>query len=203
MRIGIIGAGPVALSLAHGFIRAGHDTILSTKDPTKPSVGEWLSSAGALGRVGTYTEAVDFAEAVVFAVPGRALPDVVGGLDPGSFAGKVVIDPTNPPVFTDEGVISAFGDDDSGAEYLQRMLPAAYVVKAFNQILAPQMGEPPSGDRMPLRIAGDDPGAKVVVTQLGEALGWEVRDIGPLSKARALEAGAVRWMAEAYAKKTE
>jgi predicted dinucleotide-binding enzyme len=203
MRIGIIGAGAVAVSLAQGFIRAGHVVMLSTRDVTKPSVGEWLSSAGSLGRVGTYVEAVDFAEVIVFAVPGRALPDVVSGLDSGSFAGKVVIDPTNPPVFTDEGVINAFGDDDSGAEYLQRALPAANVVKAFNQILAPQMGEPESGDGMPLRIAGDDLGAKVVVTQLGEALGWKVRDIGPLSKARVLEAGAVRWMAEALAKKAE
>jgi predicted dinucleotide-binding enzyme len=194
MRIGIIGSGGAALSLAQGFVRIGHEVMVGSRTDNKPTVVEWLRSAGPGAQTGSYAQAAKFADVAVLAVPGRALPEVVGGLNPRLFDGKVVIDITNPPLITQAGVVNAFGEDDSGAEYLQRSLPGAGVVKAFSQILAAQMGDPGPNPPMPLRICGDNADAKAVVTELGTALGWRVRDIGPLTRARALENGAVDWM---------
>ncbi len=194
MRIGIIGSGSAALSLAAGFARIGHEVMVGARDVNKPTVVQWQHSSGSGAQAGSYVQAARFADVAVFAVPGRVLREVVGGLSPRLFDNTIVIDVTNPPLITKTGVVNAFGEDDSGAEYLQRALPGSRVVKAFSQILAAQMGDPGPNPTMPLRICGDDAAAKATVADLGTALGWRVRDIGALSKARALENGAVEWM---------
>jgi drug/metabolite transporter (DMT)-like permease len=65
-------------------------------------------------------------------------------------------------------------------------------MKAFNQITASKMLDPEHANMDMLRIAGDDEDAKRQVVDLAESFGWKVRDLGPLSKARALEHGVVR-----------
>jgi predicted dinucleotide-binding enzyme len=58
------------------------------------------------------------------------------------------------------------------------------VVKAFNHIYASQLttdGRPPgTPNRRALAIAGDDPEAKRVVTQLLDQFGFDTVDAGPL-----------------------
>lgn len=195
MLIGIIGAGSVGLALARGFAAAGHDVVLGTRDAEKPAVVEWLANAGDHGMVADYRTAADSAQLVVMAVPGRYIVDVAEAIGPEAFAGKSVIDVTNPIVSTETGAVSAFGDDDSAAEALQRTAPGAHVVKAFNQMPAEAMTSPSPGETRPLRIAGDDAPSKAVVTELAESFGWTVRDLGPLKRARPLERGVVDWFA--------
>lgn len=194
MKIGIIGAGSVGMALAYGFAEHGHEVFVGTRDPGKDTLAGWLAEEGAGALVGSYEDAAAFGDVVVFAVPGRVIPDLVEQLEPDLLAGKVIIDPSNPIVVTGDGVQSAFGEHDSGAETLQRGFPAASVVKAFNQIPALMMARPAKDEQRPLRIAGDDPQAKAVVTRLAEEFGWTVRDLGDLKKARALEMGTVKWM---------
>lgn len=196
MHIGIIGAGSVGLALAHGFAAAGHHVTIGTRDPEKPAVAEWLADAGEPSRASDYRDAADSAELVVMAVPGRSVVDTATAIGPDAFSGKVVIDVTNPVVPTESGAVSAFGEDDSAAEALQRALPAAHVVKAFNQINADEMTSPSAEETRPLRIAGDDEASKRVVTELAESFGWKVRDLGPLKRARPLERGVVEWFAK-------
>ena len=195
MRIGIIGAGNVGLALARGFAAAGHNVVLGTRDPGKPAVAEWLAHAGERGLAADYRAAADSAELVIVAVLGRYVVDVAETIGPDAFAGKVVIDVTNPIVPTDTGAVSAFGEDDSAAEALQRTLPDAYVVKAFNQMPAEAMTSPRPDETRPLRIAGDHEPSKAVVAKIAESFGWTVRDLGPLKRSRALERGVVEWYA--------
>ena len=130
------------------------------------------------------------------AVPGRLVVDVARDIGAEAFDGKLVIDPSNPVVFDGDEVHSAFGDDDSAAEALQRTLPSARIVKALNQIEAAQMTSPSPDEKRPVRIAGDDEAAKAEVTGFLESLGWTVRDLGSLERARALEHGVIDWMAK-------
>ncbi len=194
MRIALLGSGSVSRSLAAGFAKTGHEVVLGSRDPSSQSAAAWREAAGHNALVTDMASAAGGADVVVFAVPGRALRDVVDLLDPASLDGAVIIDPTNPVVFEGDDVRDAFGDEDSAAEFLQRSFPAARVVKAFNQIPASQMGDPDPGTLTPLRICGDDKVAKETVSLLASELGWAVRDLGPLSRARALEKAAVDWM---------
>jgi 8-hydroxy-5-deazaflavin:NADPH oxidoreductase len=198
MRIAVIGAGSVGTSLASGFAQAGHDVILGTRDAGAPHVESLSREYGDSLRVSDYRTAAQAADLVVLAVPGRVVVETVMQTGTEAFAGRIVIDATNPVLVTDEGVTSAFGEDDSAAEALQRALPDAHVVKAFNQIEAANMLQRLPDEKRPLRIAGDDDQSKAVVTGLLESFGWKVRDLGPLSRARPLERGVVDWVARQH-----
>lgn len=196
MRIGIIGAGTVGLALARGLDAKGNSVTLGTRDTEKPEVRAWLAAVVGDSQVASYRDAVASAELVITAVPGRLVVEVVQEIGVAAFQDKLLIDVSNPVVFDDAGAHSAFGDEDSAAEALQRTLPSARVVKAFNQIEAAKMTDPPPDEERPMRIAGDDEDAKVEVTALLESLGWTVRDLGPLKRSRALERGVIKWLAE-------
>jgi predicted dinucleotide-binding enzyme len=193
MHIGILGSGHVGSSLATGFADAGHAVVLGSRDPSQSRLLNWVAEDPDRRRIGDYRAAVDSSELVVFAVPGRVLAETLDGIGRDAFEEKIVIDATNPFVKDDAGrTIDFYGDDDSGAEFLQRELPGVPVVKAFNQISARVMLHPEQANMDRLRIAGDDEAAKRTVTELLESFGWKVRDLGPLSRARALEHGVIK-----------
>jgi 8-hydroxy-5-deazaflavin:NADPH oxidoreductase len=195
MRISVIGTGTVGSSLAIGLAEAGHDVALGTREESRREAVELAGRLPESARITGYREAVGAGDLVFMAVPGRLVVDVAERIGADTFAGKIVVDLTNPAVVDEQGVRSAFGEEDSAAEALQRALPGAHVVKAFNQIEAAVMTSPRPDEKRPLRIAGDDVASKAVVADLGESLGWKIRDLGPLARARALERGFIDWLA--------
>ena len=165
-RIGIIGDGNVGSALARGLKRAGYDVRSVGKDKA------------------ALRETASWAEAILLAVPFAAIDDVVREI--GSVVeGKVLIDVTNA---LDANMNLAVGFTTSGAEELQRKVPKARVVKAFNTVFAQHMDSGRLGDK-PLTafVAGDDPGAKTSVLELARAIGFDAVDAGPLKNARLLE----------------
>ena len=194
MRVAVIGAGTVGRALAGGLAAAGHAVTLGTRDPGSEAVAEFVTRHPHAVRIADYRAAVTGAELVFLAVPGRLVLETVNAIGAGAFADAVVVDLTNPIVPTENGAHSAFADDDSAAESIQRALPGARVVKALNQIEAARMLSP-EPDGGPVRIAGDDDESKRVVAGLLESFGRTVRDLGPLKRARPLERAAVEWAA--------
>lgn len=189
MRIGILGSGSVGMSLARGFARGGHDVMVGTRGAPRPELAEWATAGAPAASVGSYDEAVAFGDAVIFTVPGRLVVATAEQVGADAFAGKLVIDPTNPLLFTPEGVEAAFGEDSSAGEQLQAALPDAHVVKAFNQVGAEQMLTPDASKGLVvMRIAGDDAGAKAEVAELLTPYGWLIEDQGGIAAARQLEA---------------
>ena len=86
---------------------------------------------------------------------------------PAILSGKVVIDATNPLDFSGgfPPRLSVTGADSLG-ERVQRALPGAKVVKAFNTIGNPYFVDPSFSDGQPtMLIAGDDDGAKQTVEE--------------------------------------
>jgi predicted dinucleotide-binding enzyme len=80
------------------------------------------------------------------------------------------------------------GFTTSAAEEIQKMLPKAHVVKAFNTVFAQNQSTGKiGGERLALFVAGDDVKAKKTVMQLGADIGFEPVDAGPLKAARYLE----------------
>jgi len=164
--IGIIGNGNVGSALARGLERAGHDVRAVGND--KAAIRETAS----------------WAEVVLLAVPFGAIDDVAKEI--GAFVeGKTLIDATNA---LDASMSLAVGFSTSGAEELQRKLPQARVVKAFNTVFAQHMDTGRLGDqRLTAFVAADDSGAKKTVLELAAAIGFDAVDAGPLKQARALE----------------
>jgi predicted dinucleotide-binding enzyme len=114
------------------------------------------------------------------------------------FAGKVVLDATNPLDFSDGTLRLAISGDDSSGERVQEWLPDAHVVKCFNTVGAGLMVDPdvPSGPPT-MFIAGNNSGAKRTATKILEVFGWEAVDLGGIEASRYLDALAVIWITHA------
>ena len=165
-KIGIIGNGNVGSALERGLTRAGHDVR---------AVGD---DANAV------RETASWADVVLLAVPFGAIDDVVGTIGD-VVEGKTVIDATNA-IGSDMNL--AVGFTTSGAEELQRKLPNARVVKAFNTVFAQHMDSGRLGDkRLTAFVAADDQDAKRTVLELAREIGFDSVDGGPLQNARLIE----------------
>jgi predicted dinucleotide-binding enzyme len=165
-RLAVIGKGNVGGSLARGLGKVGHDVLAVGRD------------------VGAGREAIANADLVFLAVPYTALESVLDSLGE-MLAEKAIVDVTNP--LTPDRQL-ALGFSTSAAEELQKRLPRAKVVKAFNMVFAQRMD---SGEakhqRLSLFAAGDDESTKENVLSLAKDLGFDPIDAGPLRNARLLE----------------
>jgi predicted dinucleotide-binding enzyme len=130
-------------------------------------------------------------------VLGDAAETVIPDAGEENFAGKVVIDATNPLDFSGgfPPKLSISGEDSLG-ERIQRMLPDAKVVKAFNIIGNPYFVDPSFSQGQPtMLIAGDDADAKRTVTDVLADFGWsDTIDIGGIEGSRELEAICIAWV---------
>ncbi len=121
-----------------------------------------------------------------------------------NFAGKVVIDTTNPikkgP--PENGVLHFFTTLESSLmEQLQQAVPLAKFVKAFNSIGSGLMYKPKlKGGQPTMFICGDDSSAKETVTSILEDFGFEVEDMGAATAARAIEPLCILWCIPGFAR---
>lgn len=164
------------------FARAGHEVLVSgSRDPS-----ELQPLADELGgRVGTPREAVEFGEVVLFAVPWRAVDDVLASL--GSLEGKIVIDTTNQ---FGPGGWQDLGGRTAAQVNAERMQGARYT-KSFNTLTAgfqAEASQRTGADRVAMFYCGDDGDAKAVVAGLIEDAGFVPIDVGGTADAAPMEA---------------
>jgi predicted dinucleotide-binding enzyme len=187
MLIGILGSGVVGRALAKGYAEHGHRVRIGTREaeiegvPTAP-----------------VAEVARAAELVLLAVHGQAAVEVAASVAD-ELEGKVLIDATNPLDTSGPRPTLFVGLTDSLGEQVQRAVPAARVVKAYNTVgnalmVDPQLpGGPPT-----MFIAGDDDAAKGTVTTLLEETGWDVADLGGIEASRYLEPMCLAWTAYGF-----
>jgi predicted dinucleotide-binding enzyme len=196
-RVGVLGSGDVGRRLAWGFANRGHNVMIGSRDPNKSELREWLEGEGAGIRAGTFAETAAHGELLGLALLGTATEEAITHAGPENFSGKVVIDATNP-LDLSEGFppkLAVTGDDSLG-ERVQRALPDARVVKAFNIIGNAYFVDPSfPGGKPTMLIAGDDAAAKRTVAQVLADFGWpEPIDIGGIEGSRELEAMCIAWV---------
>lgn len=194
MKIGIIGSGDVAKSLATGLLRHGHDVMLGSSDAAKR--GAWAAENKG-GKTGSFAEVAQFAELAILAVKGNAAVAAIELAGPSSLNGKVVIDATNPiadapPV---NGVLPLFtGPNESVMERLQTAFPAVRFVKAFNSVGFAHFIDPSFvGGRPTMFICGNDNLAKSSVAAILDQVGWDSADMGQVQSARLIEPLSALW----------
>jgi 8-hydroxy-5-deazaflavin:NADPH oxidoreductase len=197
MKVGILGSGDVARSLGNGFTTLGHEVKLGTRHPDQPKLGAWVTASKGKGSVGSFSDAAAFGEVVVVATLGVATADAVRAAGLHRFDGKVVIDATNPLVLKENAPPSlALGHTTSAGEELQKLLPRARVVKAFNTIGNASFFRPTfPGGPPDMFLCGNDAAAKQTVTGILHDFGWpSVVDTGGIEGARELESLCVLWV---------
>lgn len=200
MKIGVVGSGDVGRVLGSGLAALGHDVKLGTRDPRSEKAQAWVGKSGTHATSGTFEEAATFAEVAILATSWDGTENAVKLAGAANFSGKVVIDATNPLDFSAGAPPRlALGHDDSGGEQVQRWLPDARVVKAFNIVGNAHMVKPQfPGGPPDMFICGNDASAKKTVEEICAALGWPVSDLGGIEGARYLEPLAMVWIIHGF-----
>jgi predicted dinucleotide-binding enzyme len=203
VKIGILGTGDVGRALGNGFIALGHEVKMGSRDAHNEKAVAWASTAGINASAGTFADAAEFGDVIVLALSWAGVENAIKLAGVGNFAGKVVIDVMNPLTFGPKGPELAIGHTDSGGESVQRWLPAAHVVKAFNIVGYEHMFKPDfPGGPPDMFICGNDDSAKQTVTEILKDFGWPTIDIGGIEGARLLEPMCVLWVSYAFRTKT-
>lgn len=197
--VAILGNGVVGVELGKGFAANGWKVIFGTRNATSAKTLEALAAVPGAAAA-SYAEAARSASLAVVALPWTGLKETLAAAGADNFAGKVVIDASNPLDFSKGAPQLAIGHTDSSGETVQRLLPAAKVVKAFNTITAGHMVNPKLPDGVPdMFIAGNDEAAKRDVARILEAFGWRKPiDMGDITASRLLEALAMLWISYGF-----
>lgn len=179
MKIAILGFGNVGKQFANLFSKAGYEIIIGLRAVSNQELPYPFA---------TFKAAAEVADVVAIAIPFTACADVLPELAEVT-EGKIVIDSTNP--LNTDWSPKLLGQENSAAEEISRLLPEAYVVKAFNTIFADVMNEPvKEGQAITAFIAGDKDEAKQKVIALAHDIGYVPIDTGLLYTARYLESMA-------------
>lgn len=186
--IAVLGAGHSGPVIARVAMDAGYR--VSIADSGDPADIELIAQVLVPGAEPQWAaEAVAAADIVVLAIPLHRFP----ALDPSLVAGKLVVDLMNywPAV---DGVVPMFDDRRHGSsEIVQGRLASSTVIKALNHIgyheLDAERRPAGSPDRRALGVAGDDPRAVDVISDLVERIGYDAVRLDSLGAGRILEPG--------------
>jgi len=200
MKIGILGTGDVGKALGKAFAALGHDVKMGARDVKNEKALAWEKETGPKASVGTFADAAGFGDILVLATLGVANESALEMAGPERFRGKVLIDATNPLDFS-KGVppTLAVSGNDSAGERVQKFLPGALVVKAFNTVGSAHMFRPGlPGGPPDMFICGNDVEAKKTVGGILREFGWGVVDVGGIESSRYLEAMCLVWVLFAF-----
>ena len=188
MTTAIIGTGNIGGTLARHLIRGGEPVVLAARD--EANAAALAQELGELARAASVEDAIADADAVVFAVWLDTTKELIA-TDARLLEDKVVIDPSNPLGFDENGqMIRTLPEGQSSGSVVAALLPGgAHYVKAFGTLAADSLAS--GANREPRRAvlfyATDDDTAARTVERLIRAAGFEPLKAGGLTDAGRLE----------------
>jgi 8-hydroxy-5-deazaflavin:NADPH oxidoreductase len=192
MKIAFLGHGNVGAPLADHLQRLGHAVTLAAREAGSDGVKKARARNAHL-KVEAPREAAGGAEVVFLATPFQANEEVLKGVAR-ELDGKILVDCTNP---VGPGLRHALDSVESGSQRVQRLVPAARVVKAFSIYGFENLENsafPAQDVRPAMMFCGNDTEAKATVGELIAQLGWEPLDVGGLEQALHLEHMTLLWV---------
>jgi predicted dinucleotide-binding enzyme len=187
LKIGIIGTGRIGGALARHWVNAGHEVLVSSRNPDE--LRPLAAELGPRARVGTPREAAAFGSVVLVSVPFGAMPQI-GNDYAAELAGKVVIDTSNP-VENRDGPQALEWQRQGAGVATAALLKNDRVVRAFNCIPAASLAN--QANRQPARLAipigGDDAAALAIAERLVRDAGFDPVMVGSLAETRQFDLG--------------
>ena len=142
------------------------------------------------------SETAKYGEIIVLAVKGTVVKNVLEQAGYDNLNNKTIIDTTNPIAdkAPENGVLKYFTTlEKSLMEELQKTVPKANFVKAFNSVGNAFMVNPVFESKPTMFICGNNKEAKKEVSRILGDFGWETADFGGVESARAIEPLCMLW----------
>lgn len=188
MTTAIIGVGHLGSALAQHLVRGNEPVVLAAEDESHAQ--QVATALGPLATAAPVREAISQADTVVLAVWLDSLRQVVAEHSD-LLNGKVIVDPTNPLGFDQNGnFLRTLPEHQSSGSVVAGLLPPrAHYVKAFGTLSATSLAS--SANRSPRRAvlyyATDDGQAAATVERLISAAGFDPVKAGGLAAAERIE----------------
>ena len=171
-KIGIIGAGNVGGTLGTVWAKAGDEVLFASRHPEE--LKDLAAKAGHGAAVGTPAQAAAFGQVVLIAVPYKNFAEVAKANDD-ALKGKVVFDASNAIAKRDGAMADEVNKEGVGKTSAS-LLPGVHLVRGFNAIHYTDMdqgGKNKEGEQLGIPLAGDDPEAIKVASELVRQAGFE------------------------------
>jgi predicted dinucleotide-binding enzyme len=196
VNVTIIGTGNMARAIGTRLLDGGHGvTVLGKETGDAEAVVKEIGEQAGGGRAQAGRSGESIADDVV--VLAVYYPDARSFVEQhgDQLAGKTVVDISNPVNETYDGLVTP--PDSSSPQELARIAPeGTKFVKAFNTTFGRTVVEGQvAGQPLDVFVAGDDAEAKATLMQLVEDGKLNPIDVGPLHRARELEAAGLLHMA--------
>jgi 8-hydroxy-5-deazaflavin:NADPH oxidoreductase len=191
-RIAIIGAGSIGSALAGHLILAGDEVTIGTRRPDAFTPPDYQREDIDYP-VRAIDEAIDGAEVAILAIPNAAVAPFAK-VYRDRLAGAVIIDPSNPFLWHDDGVmtIKDLGGKPSGTVTAE-LFPKSLVARAFSHQLAETLwlrGRREPG-RWGIGYAADDNDAAWVTAEIITQTGFVPIRVGTLAHSAPIDPGGV------------
>ena len=184
------GTGQQGRGIAQRLTRAGHHVAVGSRDPSRAraAIAEWPVDTQP-GQIGEYESCIRGARITILAVPFDAVASLLEAHRTAFTPDSVVIDLTVPLSFAGGKVAMVPVQEGSAAEHIRARLPEtvrlAATFKTVPARLLEEIDRPLDCDEF---VCGDSDAARSEAMTLVSALrGLRGIDVGPLSRARAIE----------------
>ena len=188
MTTAIIGIGNIGGPLARHLVRGGERVVLAAKDEANATA--LAQELGKQARAASVEEAIAEADTVVFAVWLDTIRELISK-NSGLLEGKVIVDPSNPIGFDENGTMKrTLPDDQSAGSVVAAMLPTgAHYVKAFGTLAADSLASTANRDprHAVLFYATDDATAATTIERLISGAGFDPLKVGGVADAGRIE----------------
>ena len=192
MKIGIVGGtGDIGEGMCRR-LSSRYDVILGSREADKAHTTsectiDLLKQRGLKSSCSGVSnqDAVNAADVIILAVPFKHLESTLSGLS--GFEGKIVVSPVNPMEKKDFFTIVP-PPEGSAALLVNKLLPGARVVTAFNTIAANRWKDLDAEIDVAVPVCSDDAEAKLVIMGIVDGTSMlKAYDAGPLAVSAMIE----------------